>query len=181
MDIESESCRKCFQVEIVCGISSLGLSKYHDSAQKCNILFFSFHELVEISFLIKRLYDFGNVIREIRPVILRGFGVTLSHGITKPSEKELVMRRAVGGWGGAPGQSTAKAQVVLPRVEVPRERCVHWQPGRVVMSENGLTYQRRVVGGQAPGKWSEVCGHGFKMKPLTWLRFSRALVLGSIV
>lgn len=100
MDIESESCRKCFQVEIVCGISSLGLSKYHDSAQKCNILFFSFHELVEISFLIKRLYDFGNVIREIRPVILRGFGVTLSHGITKPSEKELVMRRAVGGWGG---------------------------------------------------------------------------------
>lgn len=101
MDIESESCRKCFQVEIVCGISSLGLSKYHDSAQKCNILFFSFHELVEISFLIKRLYDFGNVIREIRPVILRGFGVTLSHGITKPSEKELVMRRAVGGWGGS--------------------------------------------------------------------------------
>lgn len=37
------------------------------------------------------------------------------------------------------------------------------------------------VGGQAPCKWSEVCGHGFKMKPLTGLRFSRVLVLGSAV
>lgn len=146
--------------------------------------------------LIKWLYDFGNAIKEIRPVIWQGFGVTISHGIVfswqgpRPEWEGASDAQSGAAPGAAcPGQRAATAQVVLPQVEArsllcwrkcPGGRCVGWQPGRVIFSENSLTYQR-AVGGQAPCKWSEVCGHGFKMKPLTRLRFSRALVLGSAV
>lgn len=73
-----------------------------------------------------------------------------------------------------------KHQSLLCWRKCPKGRCVDWQPVRVIFSENSLTYQRRVVGGQALCKWSEVCGHWFKMKLLNQLRFSRALVLGSV-